>query len=129
MYLVHPLVFSASAKWLRHMSFKGVLSQRTLLEVKGPITFFKYSKVSSSFIQPFVDDATSQQFLKFSFNAAASLIAPWNLKMISSSFLPLFPDPFLKSQNWSYLWIKSLKLYTVCFLLHAKLRAIKIYWN
>ena len=27
----------------------------------------------------------------------------------------LFPDPFLKNQNWAYVWIKSLKLYTVCF--------------
>ena len=27
----------------------------------------------------------------------------------------LFPDPFLKSQNWAYLRINSLKFYTVCF--------------
>ena len=27
----------------------------------------------------------------------------------------LFPDPFLKNQNWSCLWINSLVLYTVCF--------------
>ena len=27
----------------------------------------------------------------------------------------LFPDPFLKNQNWAYLWINSLKFYTVCF--------------
>ena len=26
-----------------------------------------------------------------------------------------FPDPFLKSQNWAYLWINILKFYTVCF--------------
>ena len=26
----------------------------------------------------------------------------------------LFPDLFLKSQNWAYLWINSLKFYTVC---------------
>ena len=25
------------------------------------------------------------------------------------------PDPFLKNQNWVYLWINSLKIYTVCF--------------
>ena len=24
------------------------------------------------------------------------------------------PDPFLKNQNWAYLWIISLKSYTVC---------------
>ena len=24
-------------------------------------------------------------------------------------------DPFLKNQNWVYLWINSLKIYTVCF--------------
>ena len=30
---------------------------------KEPITLFKYSKVSSSFIQPFADDATTQQYL------------------------------------------------------------------
>ena len=27
----------------------------------------------------------------------------------------LFPDPFLKNQNWEYLWMNSLKFYTVCF--------------
>ena len=27
----------------------------------------------------------------------------------------LFPDPFLKNQNWTYLWINSLKFHTVCF--------------
>ena len=25
-----------------------------------------------------------------------------------------FPDPFIKSQNWAYLWINSVKFYTVC---------------
>ena len=24
-------------------------------------------------------------------------------------------DPFLRNQNWEYLWIRSLKIYTVCF--------------
>ena len=27
----------------------------------------------------------------------------------------LLPDPILKNQNWAYLWINSLKFYTVCF--------------
>ena len=27
----------------------------------------------------------------------------------------LFPESFLKNQNWVYLWIDSLKFYTVCF--------------
>ena len=27
----------------------------------------------------------------------------------------LFQDPFLKIQNWAYLWIINLKFYTVCF--------------
>ena len=27
----------------------------------------------------------------------------------------LVPDPFLKTENWAYLWINSLKFYTVCF--------------
>ena len=27
----------------------------------------------------------------------------------------LVPDPYLKNQNWEYLWINSLKFYTVCF--------------
>ena len=27
----------------------------------------------------------------------------------------LFTDPFLKNQNWVYLWINNLKFYTVCF--------------
>ena len=28
---------------------------------------------------------------------------------------PLSPDPFLKNQNWAYLWINSLKFYTFSF--------------
>ena len=36
----------------------------------------------------------------------------------------LFPDSFLKTQNWAYLWISSLKFYSL-FLLHAKLRVIE----
>ena len=27
----------------------------------------------------------------------------------------LFPDCFLKIQNWAYLWFNNLKFYTVCF--------------
>ena len=27
----------------------------------------------------------------------------------------LFPDPFLKYQNWAYLWINILKFYVFCF--------------
>ena len=27
----------------------------------------------------------------------------------------LFPDPFLKNKNWSYLWMNSLTFYRVCF--------------
>ena len=27
----------------------------------------------------------------------------------------LFPDPYLKYQNWAYLWISSVKIYTVFF--------------
>ena len=26
-----------------------------------------------------------------------------------------FPDPILKNQNWSYLWINGLTYHTVCF--------------
>ena len=33
----------------------------------------------------------------------------------------LVTDPFLKNQNWAYLWINSLKFYTVCFSLHVQL--------
>ena len=40
----------------------------------------------------------------------------------------LFPDLFLKNQNWAYLWIKSLKAYSL-FFLYTKLRAVEIYWN
>ena len=44
---------------------------------KEPITFFRCSKVSSSFTQPFEGDATTQQCLKFLHNAAVSRLAPW----------------------------------------------------
>ena len=39
----------------------------------------------------------------------------------------LFPEPFIKNQNWVYLWINVVKFYS--FLLYAKLRAVEIYWN
>ena len=40
----------------------------------------------------------------------------------------LFPDPFLKNQNWACLCINSLKFYAVCFYC-MPLWTIKIYWN
>ena len=27
----------------------------------------------------------------------------------------LVPEPFIKNQNWVYIWINSLKFYTACF--------------
>ena len=27
----------------------------------------------------------------------------------------LFPDPFLNTRNWAYIWINSLRFYAVCF--------------
>ena len=40
----------------------------------------------------------------------------------------LFPDLFLKNQDWAYPWINSNVLYSL-FLLYSKLRAREIYWN
>ena len=37
----------------------------------------------------------------------------------------LFPDPFLKNQNWAYLWINSLKFYTVRFYCMSRWRLPK----
>ena len=37
----------------------------------------------------------------------------------------LDPDPFLKKENWPYLWINSLKFYTVCFCCMASSRLSK----
>ena len=39
----------------------------------------------------------------------------------------LFPDPFLKNQNWAYFRINSLNIYEVLNLLYIKLRTIKIH--
>ena len=43
----------------------------------------------------------------------------------------LFPDSFLKTQNWAYIWINILKFYVlyILFLLFAKLRTIESDWN
>ena len=41
----------------------------------------------------------------------------------------LFPDSFLKSQNWVYLRINSLKFYEVCFYCILNLRALETKWN
>ena len=37
----------------------------------------------------------------------------------------LVPNPFLKHQNWAYLWINSLKFCTICFYCMSKLRTTK----
>ena len=37
----------------------------------------------------------------------------------------LFPDPFLKTQNWAYIWVNSLKFYTVCFYCMSRWRLSK----
>ena len=41
--------------------------------------------------------------------------APWPLGYCSIKHEKLVPDPFLKYYNWAYLWLNSLKFYTVCF--------------
>ena len=38
----------------------------------------------------------------------------------------IVPNPFLKNKNCTYLWINSLKFYSL-FILYAKLRAIEMY--
>ena len=38
----------------------------------------------------------------------------------------LFPDPFLRNENWVYLWIYGLKVLYSLFLLYANLRAIEV---
>ena len=35
------------------------------------------------------------------------------------------PDPFLKNQNWAYIWINSVKFYTVCFYCKSSWRLSK----
>ena len=37
----------------------------------------------------------------------------------------LFPDSFLENQNWVYIWINSLKFYTVYFYCMASWRLSK----
>ena len=39
----------------------------------------------------------------------------YNMKNIFLVVEKLVPDPFLKTENWAYLWINSLKFYIVCF--------------
>ena len=39
------------------------------------------------------------------------------------------PDPFIKNQNWAYIWTKGLKFYTVCFYCMSKQRISKTRWN
>ena len=41
------------------------------------------------------------------------------------------PWPFFlkKEQNWAFLRINNLELYTVCFYCMSKLRVMEIYWN
>ena len=34
---------------------------------------------------------------------------------LEKSYTKCGGDPFLKNQNWAYLWINSLKFYAVCF--------------
>ena len=46
-------------------------------------------------------------------------------KLYTNEVQKPFPDPYLKNQNWTYLWIGSLLFHTVWF--YGKLMAIKIY--
>ena len=47
----------------------------------------------------------------------SSVIREWLIekKIVAEK---LVPNPFLKNQNWSYLWINSLKFYTVYFIIY-----------
>ena len=37
--------------------------------------------------------------------------------------------PFLKNQNWTYLWINNFKVWYSLFLLSTKLTAVEVYWD
>ena len=41
----------------------------------------------------------------------------------------LVSDPFIKNQNWAYLWINSLKYYEVCFYCMTKSRSINDFYK
>ena len=47
-------------------------------------------------------------------------------KLCKNGIEKLVPDPFIKTQNSAYLWINSLKYYTVCFYCMSKWRYTKI---
>ena len=40
-----------------------------------------------------------------------------------------FPDSFLKTQNWVYLWINSLRFYEISFYCMLNFRAIEMKWD
>ena len=46
-----------------------------------------------------------------------SQLIEYNMRNIflEKSYAKVFPDSFLKIQNWAYLWINNLKFCTVCF--------------
>ena len=43
------------------------------------------------------------------------LLIEYNMRNIILEVEKLVSDPFLEYQNWEYLWVNSLKCYTVCF--------------
>ena len=51
---------------------------------------------------------------------------PWK-NLLQNVLGMLAPNPFIKTQNWVYLLINSLKCYTVCFYCMSKWSFTKIY--
>ena len=39
------------------------------------------------------------------------------------------PDPFLKTENWVYLSMASLSIYTIYFYHMSKLKTTKMFWE
>ena len=60
-------------------------------------------------ILPNISICKGNQAIKF------GQLIKYNMKNIFLVVEKLFPEPFLKYQNWAYLWINSLKFYPVYF--------------
>ena len=110
---------------LRYVSFSDVYIEKQL-DIKAKVIFRIYdvSEWITKYTLPNISRSKGKQTAKF------GQLIEYNISFLKNHTQnvaeKLVPDPFIKNQNCSYLWIINLKCYAVFLDFRSKLRSTKI---
>ena len=110
---------------------QSLATESPLKIIKSVFYFLSYSRYFYSYISfLYLIFCSNLQYIYCPISQELKATRQWNLVSlynIQNVVSKLVPDPFLKDKNLAYLWISSLKFYTVYFYCMSKSRTTKIY--